>query len=303
MKAPRQVRLVVIGSSNTDLVVKCSRLPKPGETVSGGEFAQYAGGKGANQAVAAARAGAQVVFIGKHGRDEFGRAAKAGLQSEGIDVTHFVETDAAPSGVASIFIGGRSRENMIAVARSANDLVTADDVLAAEWQIARADAVVAQLEVPLAAIEAGARAAREHGIPFILNPAPARKLPVRLLRLVDTLTPNESEAELLTGEKRPEDAAAVLLQRGCRRVVVTLGAGGVLICDEHGAEQIAAPDVVAVDTVGAGDCLTAWVAVGLAEGLDLAIATWRAVQAAAVAVTREGAQAGMPMRSEVGPIL
>lgn len=289
----------MLGSSNTDLVVKCSRLPRAGETIGGGEFAQHAGGKGANQAVAATRAGAEVVFIGRHGRDEFGRVAKEGLQGEGIDVKHFVETEAAPSGVALIFVGGRSSENMIAVARSANDLVAAEDVLAAEWEIARADAVVAQLEVPLPAIEAAASRARRHGVPFILNPAPARKLPVRLLRLVDTLTPNEHEAEFLTGEKKPEDAAAVLLRRGCRRVVITLGAKGVLLCDEHGPEYIEAPRVSAVDTVGAGDCLTAWVAVGLAEGLDLAIATWQAVHAAARAVTREGAQAGMPLRSEV----
>ena len=280
--------------------MKCSRLPRPGETLAGGEFAQHAGGKGANQAVAAARAGARVVFIGRHGRDEFGRAAKAGLMAEGIDVTHFHETDAAPSGVALIFIGGRSRENMIAVARSANDLVSAEDVRAAEREMERADAVLAQLEVPIAAIETAAKIARRHGVPFILNPAPARKVPARLLRLVDTLTPNEHELEFLTGETRPEAGAAALMSRGCRRVVVTLGAKGALICDEHGAEHIAAPRVNAVDTVGAGDCLTAWVAVGLAEGVDLAIATWRAVHAAALAVTREGAQAGMPMRAEVG---
>lgn len=282
--------------------MQCARLPRPGETLAGGEFAQHAGGKGANQAVAAARAGAEVVFIGKHGCDEFGRAAWEGLRREGIDVTHFHETDAAPSGVALILIGGRTRENMIAVARSANDLVAAEDVLAAEWEIARADAVVAQLEVPLPAIEAAATRARRHGIPFILNPAPARKLPVRLLRLVDTLTPNQSEAEFLTGEKEPEEAAAVLLRRGCSRVVITLGAKGALICDKHGTERIAAPRVRVVDTVGAGDCLTAWVAVGLAEGFDLALATWQAVRAAALAVTREGAQAGMPMGSEVALI-
>jgi ribokinase len=291
------VRLVVLGSSNTDLVVKCARLPKPGETLAGGTFAQHAGGKGANQAVAAARAGARVVFIGKHGCDEFGRAAKAGLSAEGIDVTHFRETAAAPSGVALIFIGGRSRENMIAVARSANDLVAAEDVLAAEREIADADAVVASLEVPLAAIEAAAGVALRHGVPFILNPAPAQRLPARLLRLVDTLTPNAHEAEFLTREKRPEAAAAALVRRGCRRVVVTLGAKGALICDEHGVEHIGAPRVREVDTVGAGDCLTAWVAVGLAEGLDLALATWQAVRAAALAVTREGAQSGMPMRA------
>lgn len=284
-------------------MITCARLPLPGETLSGGDFAEHAGGKGANQAVAAARAGAEVVFIGKHGCDEFGRAARHGLEAEGVDVAHFRETEEAPSGVALILIGGRKRENMIAVARSANDLVSPEDVLAAEWEIARADAVVAQLEVPLPAIEAAAARARRHGIPFILNPAPARKLPVRLLRLVDTLTPNEREAEFLTGEKNPEAAAAVLRQRGCRRVVISLGAKGAFISDEHGAERIAVPRVPVVDTVGAGDCLTAWVAVGIAEGLDLALATWQAVRAAALAVTCEGAQEAMPLREEVEAIL
>lgn len=299
MKAPRQVRLVILGSSNTDIVVKCPRLPRPGETIAGGEFAQHAGGKGANQAVAAARAGAHVVFIGKHGHDEFGRAAKAGLRTEGIDVAHFRESAAASSGVALILVGGRAGENLIAVAGSANDLVATGDVIAAEREIARANAVVAQLEVPLAAIEALGRIARRHGVPLILNPAPARKLPARLLQLVDTLTPNEHEAEFLTSEKRPEDAAVALLRRGCRRVVVTLGARGALVVDEHGSRRIAAPRVRAVDTVGAGDCLTAWLAVGMAEGLDIAAATQRAVRAASLAVTREGAQAGMPTRKEV----
>ena len=154
------------------------------------------------------------------------------------------------------------------------------------------------MEVPLAAVEAAADLARRHGIPFILNPAPARKLPARLLRSVDTLTPNEREAEFLTGEKRPEKAASALVERGCRRVVISLGAKGALLCDEHGAERIDAPRVKAVDTVGAGDCLTAWIAVGLAEGLDLALATWQAVRAATVAVTREGAQRAMPTRAE-----
>jgi ribokinase len=299
MKAPAKVRLVVLGSSNTDLVVQCPRLPRAGETIAGGEFVRHAGGKGANQAVAAARAGAHVVFIGRHGRDEFGHAAKAGLRREGIDVKHFRATDDAPSGVALILIGGRTRENMIAVARSANDCVAPEDVFAAEREFARADAVVAQLEVPLAAVMAAAELARRYAVPFILNPAPARKLPARLLRLVDTLTPNEHEAKFLTGEKRPQAAAAALLRRGCRRVVITLGAKGALILDEEGGQRIGAPRVRAADTVGAGDCFTAWLALGRAEGLDLAAATHRAARAAALAVTRPGAQAGMPTRAEV----
>jgi len=274
-------RLLVVGSSNTDLVIQCNRLPKPGETLLGGAFTRCAGGKGANQAVAAARAGARVTFVGVHGDDDFGRAAKAGLRSEGIDVRYFRERRWVASGVALILVGGRDRQNLIAVAHSANDTLGADDVRAARPAFQRADAVVAQLEVPLDAVLAAAQLAAEAGIPFILNPAPARKLPARLLRLVDTLTPNEHEAKTVGA--------------GARRTVVTQGARGVRI----GSLLIPAPKVKPVDTVGAGDCFTAWLAVGLAEGLPLEEAARRAVRAASISVTRSGAQASMPYRQEV----
>ena len=270
--------LIVVGSSNTDLVIQCDRLPQPGETRLGGAFARFAGGKGANQAVAAARAGARVTFIGAHGNDDFGRAAKANLRREGIDVRYFRERRQVPSGVALILVGGRDRQNMIAVARSANDTLSAADVRAARSVFRQADAVVAQLEIPLAAVQAAAELARKAGIPFILNPAPARKLPAKLLRLVDMLTPNEHE-----------------IQSGARRTVVTIGARGARI----GQLRIPAPKIKPVDTVGAGDCFTAWLAVGIAEELSLVEAVSRAVRAASIAVTRPGAQSGMPYRREV----
>ena len=273
--------LIVVGSSNTDLVIQCPRLPQPGETLLGGEFARFAGGKGANQAVAAARAGARVTFIGAHGNDDFGRTAKAGLRREGIDVRYFRERRTAPSGVALILVGGRDRQNLIAVAHSANDTLSAADVRAARSIFQRADAVIAQLEVPLAAVLAAAELAAAAGIPFILNPAPARKLPAKLLHLVDTLTPNESEVKVVG--------------TGARRTVITLGERGVLL----GKQRIPAPKVKPVDTVGAGDCFTAWLAVGIAEGLPLEVAARRAVRAASIAVTRPGAQPGMPYRREV----
>ena len=273
--------LIVVGSSNTDLVIQCPRLPQPGETLLGGEFARFAGGKGANQAVAAARAGARVTFIGAHGNDDFGRTAKAGLRREGIEVRYFRERRTAPSGVALILVGGRDRQNLIAVAHSANDTLSAADVRAARSIFQRADAVIAQLEVPLAAVLAAAELAAAAGIPFILNPAPARKLPAKLLHLVDTLTPNESEVKVVG--------------TGARRTVITLGARGVLL----GKQRIPAPKVKPVDTVGAGDCFTAWLAVGIAEGLPLEVAARRAVRAASIAVTRPGAQPGMPYRREV----
>lgn len=269
-------RIVVVGSSNTDLVLNCDRLPKPGETLLGGEFQQFAGGKGANQAVAAARAGARVTFIGAHGNDDFGHGAKAGLKREGIDVRQFRQMAGISSGIALILIGGRDRQNLIAVAKSANDRLH-------DFRIPKADAVVAQLEVPLPAVIDAARQAHAAGIPFILNPAPARKLPAALLHLVHTLVPNEHEYELLG---RPR----------CRQVVVTLGAKGAQIVTGN---LIAAPKVKPVDTVGAGDCFTAWLAVGIAEKLPLEQAVARACRAAAIAVTRPGAQAGMPYRREV----
>jgi ribokinase len=240
-----------------------------------------------------------VTFVGRHGDDDFGRAAKAGLKREGIDVRYFRESAGVPSGVALILVGGRSRENLIAVAKSANDRVTAEDVRAASAVIARCDAVLCQLEVPLAAVEAAAALAAKHGVPFILNPAPARKLPLRLLRRVHALTPNESEAQVLTGLREPVAAARALRRSGCANVVVTLGARGALVCDAAGERRLRAPRVKPVDSVGAGDCFTAWLAVGIAEHLDIGLAAELAIRAATIVVTRPGAQAGMPRRTEV----
>jgi ribokinase len=299
VKNSRAPRLVIVGSSNTDLVLQCARLPRPGESLLGGEFARYAGGKGANQAVAAARAGAAVSFVGRYGEDDFGRAAKAGLRREGIDVRHFRSCGDAPSGIALILIGGRSRENLIGVARSANDWVSPEDVEAAGAVIAEADAVLCQLEVPLAAVEAAAALAVVCGVPFILNPAPGRKLPARLLQRVHTLTPNETEMETLTGQRDVRKAARLLRRRGCKQVVVTMGARGAWICSAEEEGLVKTRKVKPVDTVGAGDCFSAWVTVGIAEGLGMAAAVERAVRAAAMAVTRTGAQAAMPFRREV----
>lgn len=296
MPAPR---IVVIGSSNTDLVLDCPRLPRPGETVLGGPLVRCAGGKGANQAVAAARAGARVTFVGAHGDDEFGKSAKMALRAEGVDVRHFTKRSGLGSGVALILVGGKSRENLIAVAESANDTVGEADVLRAEKVIASADAVVAQLEVPLAAVIAAAELAARHGRPFILNPAPAKKLPASLFRLIHTLTPNETEAALLTGKKDPMAAGKALLAKGCRQVVITLGSRGALLVNARTSQIIPAPKVRPVDTVGAGDCFTAWLATGLAVGMDPTETVSRAVRAAAICVTRVGAQAGMPRAADL----
>lgn len=299
MKTQAWGRVVVVGSSNTDLVLNCKHLPRAGETVLGGQFQTFAGGKGANQAVAAARAGAKVAFIGAHGNDEYGRTAKRGLKAEGIITTHFKIHTGHTSGIALILIGGKNNDNIIGVAQSANDALSATDVQAAAAHFKRAAVVMAQLEVPLETVQAAAELARENGALFLLNPAPARKLPAKLLKLVDVITPNQTEAELLTGENDPERAAPILLKRGVNRVAITLGAKGALLCDDTGLRTVKAAKVKALDTVGAGDCFNGYLAAGLAAGKSLDEAAQWAVQASALAVTRPGAQAGMPYAREL----
>jgi ribokinase len=291
--------VAVIGSSNTDLVLRCRELPRPGETLLGGDFQQVAGGKGANQAVAACRAGARVLFVGARGEDDFGKQAADGLKKEGIDIRYFLPRKKISSGVALILVGGKNRENMIGVARSANDLLTARDVRSAQKDLSRADVFVAQLETPLPAIMEAARLAFRSGIPFLLNPAPARSLPASLLACVHTLTPNEHEAVLLSGKKTAELAGVALLKKGCHQIVITLGAQGALLIDKEGKRHFPAPKVKPVDTVGAGDCFTGWLALGIAEKLPVAENIRRALRAASLSVTRPGAQSAMPYRKEI----
>ncbi len=292
-------RVCVVGSSNTDLVITCDRLPGPGETLLGGNFAQHAGGKGANQAVAAARAGARVSFIGARGDDNYGKRAAAGLRAEGIGLRGFKVLRGATSGIALILIGGKSRENSIAVAHSANDLLTSAQVRHHAASIQRAGSVVAPLEIPLPAVQEAARLAMKAGVPFILNPGPAQPLPASILKQVFVLTPNEHELSIVSGKKSVKEGLRTLHRSGCRHVVITLGARGVLWSDGAKTQRFPAPKVKVVDTVGAGDCFTGWLAVGIAEKLPMEKTITRAIRAAAIAVTRVGAQAGMPYRREV----
>lgn len=296
-------RIVVVGSSNRDLTLVCPELPHPGQTVRGAELRISAGGKGANQAVAAARGGGRVSFVGLHGDDEWGESARRGLEREGIDTSFFRRRGGLPSGVALILVGGQEKENIIAVARSANDNLTAEDVYGAEKLFAEAGAVVAQLEIPTAAVTAAAGLARKLKVPFVLNPAPAAILPDDLLQYVHTIVPNETEAEMLTGEADPVRAARELLGKGCRQVVITLGARGAMLAGEKESLHIPAPAVQPADTVGAGDCFVGWMALGIARGFPAALAARQAVAAASLAVTREGAQAAMPCRTEVEQLL
>jgi ribokinase len=300
-------KIVVVGSSNTDMIVQLPHLPKPGETVSGGAFSTAAGGKGANQAVAAARAGANVGLVARVGEDSFGEQAIAGFVGDGIDVSHVIRNPAAPSGVALIFVddGG---ENCIAVAPGANATLTPEDVEAAEDLITGAEVVVMQLETPIETVGRAAALAREHGVRVILNPAPARQLSDEILGNVSILTPNESEAELLTGiqvsdDAGAEEAARALSARGVDIVILTLGSRGAYVFESDSGELVPGFEVQVVDTTAAGDVFNGSLAVGLAEGLPLARAVRFANAAAALSVTRLGAQPSAPTRSEIETFL
>ncbi len=297
---PIRPPILVVGSSNTDMVVFCDRLPHPGETVLGGQFHMFGGGKGANQAVAAARAGGAVTFLGAYGPDTFGSEARDRLLKEGINVDHFQCVQGAPSGIALILVDGVTRENLIAVAKSANEAVDSAMVSAARSVFESSAAVVSQLEIRDGAIEAVARLCHELGKPFVLNPAPSRALPKAIYESLHVIVVNEHEAKDITGEDEMPAAVRRLHQLGCKNVVVTLGASGVMFSEGSKVEFVAAPKVQAVDTTGAGDCFVGWLGVGVAEGLSLRAATERACQAASLKVTRAGAQDGMPYRHEVG---
>lgn len=307
MARSHQSSVVVVGSSNTDMILRVSRIPGPGETLLGGEFSTAAGGKGANQAVAARRAGGRVAFVARLGRDSLGDEALARFRGEGIDVSAVVRDAAAPSGVALIFVGSDG-ENSIGVAGGANQRLAPRDVAAAAGLFSRARVVLLQLETPLAAVSAAARMARRAGALVILNPAPARKLPSALLRAVSLLTPNEHEASLLTGVRvsgpaSAAKAAKVLLARGVGTVIVTLGAAGALVACAGRSELVPGFRVKAVDTTAAGDVFNGALAVRLAEGAPLRDAVCFAHAAAAISVTRPGAQPSIPARREIERML
>lgn len=303
----RRPVIVVVGSSNTDMIIRLARIPRPGETVLGGEFVTAAGGKGANQAVGAARAGGRVVLVARIGRDMFGDRALAGFAKDRVDVSLVVRDGAAASGVALIFVA-KDGENVIAVASGANARLAPSDVTRASSAILGADVLVTQLETPLATVQAAADIAAKAGVPVILNPAPARPLPDRLLRRVSLLTPNETEAELLTGVKvtgreSAARAAAALRARGVGRVIVTLGRRGAFVSDEAGEQLVPGFKVKAVDTTAAGDVFNGALAVALGEGRALAEAVRFAHAAAALSVTRVGAQPSAPRRAEIDRLL
>jgi ribokinase len=299
-------RIVVVGSSNTDMIIQLDQIPRPGETRLGGEFATAAGGKGANQAVAAARAGGAVTMIARVGRDMFGERAVAGLAENGVNVDHVLFDD-SPSGVALIFVG-QDGENSIGVASGANAKLSRADIQNARSAIAAADVVVMQLETPLDTVQAAAELADESRALVILNPAPAQSLPDRLLKRISILTPNETETELLTGIQVVDDescsrAAGVLLGKGVEAVIITLGARGAYVATAHAKQLVPGFKVKQVDTTAAGDTFNGALAVALAEGMSMTDAVRFANAAGAIAVTRLGAQPSAPSRDEIENLL
>lgn len=311
--AGRRGKVVVVGSINVDLVLRVERLPRSGETVAGGTFTRHGGGKGANQAVAAARAGADVLFLGAVGDDEFGEQAIEELRDEGIDVSGIVRLADVRTGVAAVVVDDRG-ENQIAVASGANaeldQLIVSQRLSATELP---ADAVcLLNLEIPDPPLLAAARCVRAAGIEALLvNPAPARALPQGLLELRPILTPNAGELETLIGPGRQDTAAAGRVQVAARElgslsdapVIVTLGERGAIMVAGGESQEFPAPSVRAVDATGAGDAFNGTLAAALAQGHELGLAAQRAVAAASGSVRAPGARGGMPTRAEIDRLL
>jgi ribokinase len=300
-------RIVVVGSTNVDMVVQSPRIPHPGETILGGKFHMVPGGKGANQAVAAARLGAEVTFVARVGADAFGSDTLERLAGEGIRTDYITRDPEASHGVALILVD-QTGENAIAVAPGANARVGPEDVDRAEPAIAECDVVLLQLEVPLQAVERAVELAKKYRKRVLLNPAPYTALPDRILSRVDVLTPNETEAEMLLGGGEAgltgvAGTAEELLRRGVGCVIVTLGKEGVLVVRPEEQFRVPGRRVKAVDTTAAGDAFCGALAVRLAEGAEFRDAVRFAVSASALSVTRIGAQSSLPSRAEVEALI
>jgi ribokinase len=310
MKTKRP-HVVVVGSLNMDLVVQMPSIPKPGETLLGGRFETFPGGKGANQAVAAARLGAQVTLIGRVGDDAFGKQLIETARREGINVNYICVDHTEATGVALITVDAQG-QNSISVASGANFTLTAQQVKNAFDQLDSVDLLVMPLETPLETIEIAAQLAKRQNAQIILNPAPARELSSDLLELVDIIIPNEHETAFMTGidiqdEEDEYKAAATLLTSGVGCVVLTLGSQGAVVLEGTPGypeyHRIQSFDVEAVDTTAAGDAFVGALATGMGEGMALLDAAWFANAAAGISVTRPGAQPSLPTRQEVEDFL
>ena len=298
------MHVIVVGSLNMDLVVRIPQIPRPGETLLGGVFKTFPGGKGANQAVAAARLGAHVTIIGCVGGDAFGREMRDTLIADNIDTTHVLVHPESATGVALIQVDEKG-QNSIAVASGANFQLTSADVESAMQAIEKFDVLVMPLETPLETIYTAAKIASQRGAKVLLNPAPAQMLKPDLLELVDVLLPNEHEVALMTRQPALQSAADLqtaaqkLLSLGVKNLMVTMGSQGAILFDGKTESNIPACPVQAVDTTAAGDCFVGALAVGLCEGRSLLAAAEFASAAAAISVTRDGAQPSLPRREEV----
>jgi len=294
--------ILVIGSSNTDMVIRVQKLPLPGQTVMGDNFQTFAGGKGANQAVAARRAGGNVSFLAAIGNDEFGKSAFRIYESEGIDTSLIQFIDDMPSGVAMIFVSDVG-ENCISIAPGANHALTSEIVRRHESAISKAGFLLLQLESPLGGVIEAVNIASQHQTLCVLNPAPAAKIPDETLAQLYCITPNESEAESLTGvavvdERSAVAAAERLLQRGVENVVITLGGNGALLCNSNGTHHQNAPSVPVVDSTAAGDTFNGVLVTLLAEGRPIKEAIRLAVKAASLSVQSPGAITSIPRRQD-----
>lgn len=294
--------IVVVGSINMDLVVRAPHLPQPGETIIGSDFRTFPGGKGANQAVAAARLGGHVKMIGRVGSDAFGEQLLQTLRADRIDTTFVQRDTAAPSGVALITVE-EAGQNTIVVASGANARVTPDDVGAASTAFAGASVLLLQLECPLQTVRSAIEAAKRQQVRVILNPAPSQPLDASLLSQVDYLVPNQIELALLTQSGSLEEGVKRLKARGVKQVVVTLGGDGVAVFDDDGVYQLPPHRVSVVDTTAAGDAFVGGFAVALVEGKSTRAAAEWGNAAGALAVTRAGAQPSLPARAELEQFL
>ena len=296
-------KILIVGSSNTDMVIKTLNFPAPGETILGGRFLMNAGGKGANQAVAAARLGGMVTFVGKIGDDIFGKQAVQQLEDEGINVDYVAVDPENPSGVALITVDNKG-ENSIVVAPGSNGTLSSFDFDKAIAELDESEFVLMQLEIPIPTVEHIARKAAQKLKKVVLNPAPAAKLSDELLQNLYIITPNETEAELLTGIKVTDQhsalkAALALNIKGVEIVIITMGSAGAFLLSNGKYEIIGAPKVVAVDTTAAGDTFNGALVVALSEGKSIQESIAFANQAASISVTRIGAQSSVPFRKEI----
>ena len=295
--------IVVVGSTNTDMVIKASHLPQPGETILGGTFFMSAGGKGANQAVAAARLGGSVLFIAKTGYDIFGKQSVELFEKEGIDISGIQRDHYQPSGVALITVDDKG-ENCIVVAPGANAALTPGDINDVKEKIANASLLLVQLEIPIETVEHVAGIASSNNVKLVLNPAPAAKLSDELLKKVSIITPNQKETEMLTGirvndQASAKQAAEFLHKKGIDTVIITMGAMGAFVFHQDKFSMIPGHKVNVVDTTAAGDVFNGALVVALSEGDTMEDAVAFACKAAAISVTRLGAQASAPTREEV----